>query len=36
MPRCFKKAAITEIDPCGRVEKHPTWIRYEINLPDYT
>ena len=30
-PCCFKKSAVTEVDPCGGVEKHPTRIRYEIN-----
>ena len=29
---CFKKSAITEEDPCGGVEKHPTRTRYEYVL----
>ena len=29
MPCCFKKSAITEVDPCGQVEKYST--RYEID-----
>ena len=30
-PCCVKKSAVTEVDPCGGVEKHPTRIRYEID-----
>ena len=26
-----KKSAVSEVDPCGGVEKHSTRIRYEIN-----
>ena len=29
---CFKKSAVTEIDPYGGVEKHPTRTCYEINM----
>ena len=28
---CLKKSAVSEVDPCGGVEKNPTRIRYEIN-----
>ena len=28
----FKKSAVTEVDPYGGVEKHPTRTRYEINM----
>ena len=27
----LKKSAVSEVDPCGGMEKHPTRIRYEIN-----
>ena len=27
----LKKSTVSEVDPCGGVEKHPTMIRYEIN-----
>ena len=30
-PRCFKKSAVSEVDPCGGVKKHPTSISYGIN-----
>ena len=29
---CFKKSAVTEVDPYGGVEKHPTRAYYEINM----
>ena len=31
-PCCFKKPAVTGVDPCGQVEKHLTRIPYEIIL----
>ena len=30
-PCCIKKFAVTEVDPCGGVEKHPTGVWYEID-----
>ena len=30
-PCYFKKSAVIEVDPCGRVEKHSKRIGYEIN-----
>ena len=31
IPCCIKKFAVTEVDPCGGVEKHPTGVWYETD-----
>ena len=30
-PCCIKKLAVTEVDPCGGVDNHPTGVWYEID-----
>ena len=30
-PCCIEKFAVTEVDPCGGVAKHPTGVWYEID-----